>query len=111
MGFVFELLGVSPILDVFQHQTFRQHPQGLAYLSAPEARLDPFLESARQVSPDRGWNVDQAVDSVIRYWLRNAEAVHHWQLRLLESGRECLLVARLGDEQAYRNDLNALLTE
>lgn len=109
MSLVFELLGVSPILEIFQYQIFRQSPQGLVYLSAPEARLDPFLESARQVSPDRGWNVDQAVESVIRYWLHNAETIQRWQLRLLESGRECLLVARLGDEQAYLHDLNTLL--
>jgi hypothetical protein len=112
MKYNFNLLGVSPILDFFSHQQVqsdRQLPGGAAYVASQQCRLDAFIQSVEEVSPPRGWDVDEAVEAVIQYWLDNAEGVAHWQDRLRHAGAENLLVARVADLKAMKLELDALI--
>lgn len=112
MEYSFNLLGVSPILEFFNHQQTlldRNQPGGSAYVGAYECKLDMFLQSIEEISPHKGWNIDQVVDTVIHYWLHNEDVVRHWQERLLDSGNESLIVARVADLQGLREEFEALI--
>lgn len=66
MKYTFELLGISPTLSFFnqQQELLQQQPAGVEYLGNHKCTLDAFVESVETVSPNRGWEVDRAVDTV-----------------------------------------------
>ncbi len=71
--------------------------------------LDTFIESVQTVSPQRGWNVDQVVDTVIHFWMNNADSIQYWKTRLEDAGQQNLLVARVADIKFLRNTFESLL--
>lgn len=112
MDFTFGFIGVSPVLSFFNHQyRSMQTPsrQGAEYLAAHQCTLDAFIESVEQVPSHRGWNLDHVVDSVINFWLNNADQVRHWKKRLDDAGSENLLVARVADVHSLRAEFESLL--
>jgi hypothetical protein len=112
MEYTFDLLGISPVLDFFNHQQRlddRTFPRGPAYLGAHDCQLDTFIHSIEKISPQQGWQPDQVVNTVINYWLDNEENVRHWQRRLLDAGKENLLVARVANLQSLRTELESLI--
>lgn len=112
MQYNFEILGVSPILEFFNHEQSTQHPKakaGVEYVGSFQCTLDAFLQSVETVPPKRGWHQDSVVDTVINFWLNNSEIVQHWRSRLRDAGNENLLVARLSDVQSIRNTFESLL--
>ncbi len=113
MNYTFEIVGVSPVISFFTQQ---QDPTpsfstGAEYLGSYRCTLDAFIESIEPVPPKRGWDLDQVVDTVVHFWLNNAEQVTHWKRRLEESGRENLLVARLADVDALRTEFERLVRD
>lgn len=111
MAFTFELLGVSPVLEFFNHQQTqanRQPPSGVEYLGAYKCTLDAFIESVETVSPKRGWELDKAVDTVVNFWLTHDAAIHHWKQRLNDAGRENLIVARFADLRSLKAEFEQL---
>lgn len=113
MDYSFELVGVSPILTFFHHQQEQQHRHhhGAAYLGAYHCTLDAFLDSLEPVPPRRGWNMDAVVDTVIQFWVNNAEQVRHWRSRLEDAGQENLVVARVADVTSLRSEFESLFHE
>jgi plasmid maintenance system antidote protein VapI len=111
MEYSFELVGVSPVLSFFNHQqVIQQQPHVRAeYLGAYECRLDAFIESVEDVPARRNWNLDRVVDSVISFWLNNAEQISHWKQRLKDAGAENLLVARVSDLDSLKAEFESLL--
>ncbi|MBW4651943.1 MAG: hypothetical protein KME20_02630 [Kaiparowitsia implicata GSE-PSE-MK54-09C] len=111
MQYSFELVGIAPILNFFNHQynTEAQRLSGAEYLATHRCTLDAFLESAETVVPERGWNLDRVVDDVIEFWLNNAEQVNHWKQRLQDAGADTLLIGRLGDYKAMQIEFESLL--
>ncbi len=113
MAYTFELLGVSPVLDFFNHQqqlSQRKHHSGVEYLSAYQCTLDAFIQSIETVPPERGWRLDQAVDTVVNFWLSNVETVRHWKQRLEDAGEQNLVVARLGDLRSLQAEFEQLFS-
>jgi hypothetical protein len=110
MDYSFEIVGVSPILSFFTHQQEiqRQPERGAAYLGAYHCTLDAFIASVESI-PRRSWNMDRVVDSIINFWLNNAEQVHHWKRRLQDSGGQNLLVARVADLDSLKTEFEFLL--
>jgi hypothetical protein len=113
MDYSFELVGVSPILTFFHHQQEQQHRphSGAAYVGAYHCTLDAFLDSLEPVPPRRGWNMDAVVDTVIQFWVNNAEQVRHWRSRLEDAGQENLVVARVADVTSLRSEFESLFHE
>lgn len=112
MEYTFDLLGVSPILHFFNHQQQKQQQQlgtGAEYVASNRCTLDAFLESVEQVPQKRGWDLDRVVDTVIRYWMKNAETIGHWKRRLDDAGDENLLVARVADVKSLKAEFESLL--
>jgi hypothetical protein len=111
MAFTFELLGVSPVLEFFTHQqeqSNRHPPTGVAYLGSYQCTLDAFIASVETVSPQRGWELDQAVDTVVNFWLNNVDTIAHWKHRLDDAGRENLVIARFADLRSLRAEFEQL---
>jgi len=112
MGFTFELLGVTPVLEFFHHQqaqSRRQSPTGVEYLGSYKCTLDAFIESVETVSPKHGWELDQAVDAVVGFWLSNVESIRYWKKRLDDAGKENLIVARFADLRSIRAEFEQML--
>jgi plasmid maintenance system antidote protein VapI len=111
VAYTFELLGVSPVLDFFNHQqklSRRSYRSGVEYLGVYQCTLDAFIQSIETVPPERGWRLDRAVDTVVNFWLGNVEAVRHWKQRLEDAGEQNLVVARLGDVRSLQAEFEQL---
>lgn len=113
MDYTFELLGISPILAFFNHQQEQQAKQqdGAAYVGAYQCTLDAFLDSLEPVPRHRGWPMDAVVDTVIQFWVNNAEQVRHWRSRLDDAGAQSLVVARVADVTSLRSEFESLLRD
>jgi hypothetical protein len=113
MRYTFEFIGITPTLSFFNHQHNERYNHssggGAAYLASDRCTLDAFLSSVEAVPLQRSWNLDTVVDSVITFWLNNAEQVRHWKTRLDDAGRENLLVARVADVPALKAEFESLL--
>jgi plasmid maintenance system antidote protein VapI len=110
MDYTFEIIAISPILDFFncQQQIQQKQPAGAEYLGSYHCTLDSFIATIETVPPQRGWHLDRVIDTVIDFWLNNAEQVSHWKRRLEDAGSENLLVARVADLKALRAEFEFL---
>ena len=114
MTYTFEILGVSPILQFFNYQqdVLPQKPQtGVEYIGSYRCTLDALLESVETISPDRGWHLDEVVDTVIGFWMHNFDSVRHWKQRLEDAGSQNLLVTRLADVRSLQSEFEWLLNQ
>ncbi|MBD1849061.1 hypothetical protein [Leptolyngbya sp. FACHB-711] len=114
MEYTFEIIGVSPVLYFFNHQLQSQEnridlTERAAYFGSYHCTLDAFLESVESLPMRQNWNLDRVVDTVVQFWLNNAEQVNRWKKRLAEAGSENLLVGRLADLEALRSEFESLL--
>lgn len=112
MAYTFEILGVSPVLYFFNHQQdLRQQTPaaGVEYIGSYQCTLDALIQSIETVPPDRGWHLDRAVDTVIDFWLSNAERINYWKRRLKDAGEHNLIVARLADFASLKSEFESLL--
>ncbi|MGD1808184.1 hypothetical protein ACP6PL_22495 [Dapis sp. BLCC M126] len=111
MGYSFELLGISPVLHFFNQQQKLQVENNLnvEYLGHHKCSLDVFLKSVETISAYRSWRVDKVVETVINFWMNNADSVQYWNSRLKDAGENNLLVARVGDIKSLRQSFESLL--
>lgn len=120
MEYSFEIVGVSSVIAFldghFAQQFARLDSQdrpngqlGAAYLGTSECTLDALIASVETMPLRQGWHLDRIVDSVIAFWLNNAEPVHRWRRRLEDAGTQSLLIARVADLEALRVEFEGLL--
>lgn len=109
MEYTFDILGVSPVLHFFNHQQEHHSQAGAEYVGAFRCTLDAFLESVETVPPKRGWELDEVVDTVINYWMKNSDSIQHWSQRLKDAGTQNLLVARVASIKALKVEFESLL--
>lgn len=113
MEYTFEIVGVSPILYFFQHQQqVVQVPQcrGVEYLGAYKCTLDAFLKSIETIPCKQDWNLEQVIDTVVSFWMRNSDTVQYWKSRFDDAGgKDNLLVARVADVNGLKAEFEALL--
>lgn len=111
MNYTFEILGVSPVLYVFnqQQELLKQDPPpSMAYLASYRCTLDALLDSVSDIDPPRNWNVDRLTETIVDFWMRNAESVEYWKARLDDAGRDNLLMARVADTDGLRAEFENL---
>ncbi|HEY9810063.1 MAG TPA: hypothetical protein V6D13_12110 [Halomicronema sp.] len=114
MNYTFNLLGISPILSFFnkQQEILGQKPgRRVEYLGSHKCTLDAFLDCVEKASTSRGWQVDEALNTVIDFWMKNSETVEYWRERLKDAGKENLLVGRVGDIASLQATFESLLDE
>ncbi|TAF10620.1 MAG: hypothetical protein EAZ77_02425 [Nostocales cyanobacterium] len=112
MKYTFDIVGVSPVLYFFNHQQQNMQElqqQRVEYLGTQTCTLDAFLESVEAVPVNGGWNLDQVIDTVVEFWLNNAESIQYWKTRLKDAGRDNLIVARVADIKALQAEFESLL--
>lgn len=112
MKYTFDLVGVSPVIYFFNHQhQSRQNPQrkGVEYLGSYNCTLDAFLKSVETIPSRYGWELDQVVDTVVKFWMHNADSIQYWKYRLTDAGKDNLLVARIADIKGLKAELESLL--
>jgi predicted GTPase len=112
MKYTFDIVGVSPVWHFFNHQqqtSATAQPQAVEYLGTQTCTLDAFLESVEPVPAKWGWNLDQVVDTVIQFWVNNAESIQYWKRRLQDAGGDNLLVARVADIASLQAEFESLL--
>lgn len=114
MKYSFDIVGVSSILHFFNHQQQsweRSEPQGVEYVGSHICSLDAIIESVEPVLPKWGWNKDEVVTTVIKFWMNNSDTIDYWKSRLTDAGINNLLVARVADIKALRAELDSLLNK
>lgn len=112
MQYIFDIVGVSPILHFFNHQQEslqKSQTQRVEYVGTQICTLDAFLESIESVPSNGEWYIDQIVETVIEFWLNNGDSIQYWKTRLKDAGRDNLLVARLADIKSLQAEFESLL--
>ncbi len=112
MKYTFDIVGVSPIWQFFsqQQKTINQpNKGGVEYLSTHICTLDALLETVEPLPVKWGWNTEQVLDTVVQFWLNNAESIRYWKFRLTDAGNENILVARLAEIRSLQAEFESLL--
>jgi plasmid maintenance system antidote protein VapI len=112
MKYTFDIVGVSPVLYFFaRQQQAGQNSQlmGVEYFGTYKCTLDALLESLEKIPAKSSWNLDQAVDTVVKFWMNNSDSIHYWKARLRDAGRDNLLVARVADIKGLKAEFELLL--
>ena len=112
MRYSFELIGITPILDFFNHQQQKQqeiYGNRAEYIGAYNCSLDRFLDRIQNVPPERNWDFDLLSQAVVDYWIASAHSIQYWQERLNDAGDGCLVVGRVANTQALRGEFEAML--
>ncbi len=112
MKYSFDLVGVSPAWQFFNHQqqTINQpKKKRVEYLATHKCTLDALLESVEPLPVIRGWNIEQVQNTVVQFWLDNAESIRYWKVRLIDAGNENILIARLADITSLQAEFEFLL--
>ncbi|MBD2455887.1 hypothetical protein H6G80_17600 [Nostoc sp. FACHB-87] len=112
MKYTFDIVGVSPVLQFFNHQQqSMEKPQyaGVEYLGTHICTLDAFIATVEPVPAKWGWDVDQVVDTVVKFWVNHSESIQYWKARLSDAGQNNLVVARLADIRALQAEFETLL--
>ena len=112
MKYTFDLVGVSPVVCFFSHQqqTIQNSERiGVEYLGAYNCTLDIFLKSVETIESKYEWDLDQVVDTVVKFWLHNSDSIQYWKYRLIDAGRDNLLVARIADIKGLKAEFDSLL--
>ena len=107
MSYTFELLGITPILDFFNHQqTLISDPYSLRaeYLGVHQCKLDRILKELQSVPTERNWDLDTVSQVVVDYWIGRAKTIRYWSDRLEDAGSSCLLIARISDVHSLRHE-------
>ncbi|MEL7086802.1 MAG: hypothetical protein AAF268_15980 [Cyanobacteria bacterium P01_A01_bin.3] len=112
MRYSFELIGITPILDFFNHQQHKQkqiYGDRAEYIGSYHCSLDRFLSQLQDVPPERQWDMSLLSQAVVDYWIASAHSIQYWQERLSDAGDSCLVVGRVANTQALRGEFEAML--
>jgi hypothetical protein len=111
MKYTFEILGISPVLYFFnqQQEIIQKTPQlNVEYLGTNKCTLDALIKCV-EILPNRGWDLERVVDTVIDFWVNNSDSICYWKARLKDAGNENLLVARVADIKSLQAEFELLL--
>ncbi|MEM7555978.1 MAG: hypothetical protein AAF378_18150 [Cyanobacteria bacterium P01_A01_bin.84] len=112
MKYAFDIVGVSPILNFFNHQQQcidDGKNQGLEYLGTQTFTLDTLIENVEPLTPKWGWDKDEVVGTVINFWMNNSDSIRYWKSRLDDAGRDNLLVTRVAEMKALQAEFESLI--
>ena len=111
MEYNFEIVGVSNLLYFFNQQQEiiqRQPLPKLAYLGTSHCTLDGFLESLDHLMPKPDWDSQGVMQTIIQFWMQNADRVEYWKQHLQKAGQDNILVARVADLPSLKAELTRL---
>ncbi len=112
MKYTFEILGVLPILQLFNHQQSLKQavtPRGVEYIGSHRCTLDAFLAPIETMTHKQEWDLDRLVQTVVEFWMSHPESIQLWKDRLESADGDQVLVARVGHLQAIRQEFEWML--
>ena len=110
--YTFDIVGVSPILSFFNQQQDiiqKNLSIGVEYVPTFECTLDALLHSVEIASSQHQWQLDEVVETVVNFWVRNSDVIYHWKDRLQDAGADSLLVSRVADIHSLKSEFEQLL--
>jgi len=110
MSYSFDIIGVAPVIEFFQHQQqIEISPRrSRAFLGSYHCTLDGFIEATEMVHRKPNWNWDAVVNTIIAFWLEYGDRVNRWKAELEQAEDESLLVARVANVAMLRHEFEAL---
>jgi len=113
MSYIFEILGVLPVIHFFDYQqdVIDQPQPGVEYLGSYKCTLDALIESVETAPLKQRWELDQVVDAVINFWVNNLDSIRHWKKRLEDAGEQNLLISRLADYTSLKTEFERLFEQ
>ncbi|MGF1568207.1 MAG: hypothetical protein ACFCVD_09045 [Nodosilinea sp.] len=111
MGYSFDIIGITPILQFFHHQQrVETHPdRSQAYLGSYGCTLDAFINATQSVHRRPNWDWDAIVSTMVEFWLSHEDDVRHWRQQFRASqGRDHLIIARVVNYASLRHELETL---
>lgn len=111
MKYSFEILGVLPVLQLFNHQqALPEGPgRGVEYIGCHHCTLDAFLTPIQGMTHKQEWDLDRLVQAVIEFWMSHPDSIQVWKERLSAASGDTVLVARVGHLQGIRQEFEWLL--
>lgn len=112
MRYTFEILGVLPSLQLFNHQqkvTQGSPSRGVEYIGCHRCTLDAFLTPIETLTHKQEWDLDRLMQTVIEFWMSHPESIQLWKDRLESAGGDRVLVARVGHLQGLRQEFEWML--
>lgn len=114
MNYTFEILGVVPILQLFMFD--HQHPlrlrdsfQGVEYIGTRRCTLDAFLDPIETMTRQQGWDLDRLIQTVVEFWVNHPDSIQLWKERLDRASDDTVLVARVGNLKALKQEFEWML--
>lgn len=113
MAYTFDIVGVTPIAKFvqFQHQFARKPNRSKTYLGSYDCSLDGLIKATKMIPHKPNWDWDQVLQEIVNFWLRSEESIQHWNQQLKAVREESLLVARITNSDALRQEFEYLFQE
>lgn len=107
MNYTFEIVGVAPIWNFFTHQQrVELDPnRSRAYLGSYQCTLDSFIAATDTIHQKPDWDWDAVVNEMVAFWVNHGDDVSHWRYELTKATDDSLIVARVANFQALRQEL------
>jgi hypothetical protein len=114
MSYSFDIIGIAPMLQFFQHQqrveTTRKRSQ--AFLGSYCCTLDAFIEATEAVHRKPDWDWDAIVGTIVAFWLSQDTDIRHWKQQLaIAQGDQNLIVARVVNYDSLRHEFETLFDD
>ncbi|MFN5515214.1 MAG: hypothetical protein ACK5CA_10800 [Cyanobacteriota bacterium] len=112
MAYTFDILGVTPVFTFFNYQQdVEQRPErSLAYVGSYDCTLDSLIKAMELIPRRPDWDWDEVTQTLINFWLRNAESIEVWKQELNSLGKkDNLLVGRVANVERLRQAFESLL--
>jgi hypothetical protein len=106
MSYSFKIIGVSPLLAFFNYQQqMEQNPRrSKAHLGSYECTLDGFIQSTDLIPRKPDWDWDAVINAMVNFWLKQEDDINFWQQELQKSQKESIIVARVVNFEAMRQE-------
>ncbi|NJL44795.1 MAG: hypothetical protein HC922_01705 [Leptolyngbyaceae cyanobacterium SM2_3_12] len=114
MSYNFDIIGVSPVLQFFNHQQqVETHPnRSQAYLGSYCCTLDAFIEATQLIHRRPNWDWDAIVNKMVEFWLSQEAEVRHWKDQFeAAQGDDNLIVARIINYDSLRYELETRFSD
>lgn len=108
MSYNFDIIGISPVLQFFNHQQrLETHPnRSQAYLGSYSFTLDALIEATQSIHRRPNWDWDAIVGKMVEFWLSQEDDVRHWKSQFeAVQGGDNLIVARVINYDSLRHEL------
>lgn len=113
MAYTFDIVGVTPIAKFvqFQHQFAKTPTRSKTYLGSYDCSLDAVIKATKMIPHKPDWDWDEVLGEIVNFWLKSQDPILQWKQQLDAVKGESLLVARVANSEALRQELETLFRE